>query len=87
MHFTYYPKGVCSVQIDFDLDDEDKISNLKFIGGCNGNLKAISRLVEGENAEKVSSILIGNICNSKNTSCSDQLAKALIEAKEKNHAK
>ena len=51
--FTYRPKMVCSTEITFELDDENKIHNLRFRGGCNGNLKAIGRLVEGQEASKV----------------------------------
>ena len=51
-HVTYYPKGVCSMQIDYDLDEEGKIYNLKYRGGCNGTLKAIGRLLEGQDAKK-----------------------------------
>ncbi len=78
-HKTYYPTGVCSKQIDFDIED-GKIYNLSFVGGCNGNLKAIGRLVEGKDAKDVADILRGNICGFRNTSCADQFAKALDEA-------
>lgn len=78
-HKTYYPTGVCSKQIDFDIED-GKIYNLSFVGGCNGNLKAIGRLVEGKDAKDVANILRGNICGFRNTSCADQFAKALDEA-------
>ena len=78
-HKTYYPTGVCSKQIDFDIED-GKIYNLSFVGGCNGNLKAIGRLVEGKDAKEVADILRGNICGFRNTSCADQFAKALDEA-------
>ena len=75
-HVTFTPSGVCSRQIDFDIDD-GKIRNLAFIGGCNGNLKAIGRLVEGKNASEVADILRGNLCQARGTSCADQLAKAI----------
>ena len=77
-HVTYNPHGVCAVQIDFDVED-GKIYNLKFIGGCNGNLKAIGKLVEGKDAKETADILRGNICGMKGTSCADQLAKAIDE--------
>ena len=77
-HVTYNPRGVCAVQIDFDVED-GKIYNLKFIGGCNGNLKAIGKLVEGKDATETADILRGNICGMKGTSCADQLAKAIDE--------
>ena len=78
-HVTFKPSGVCAVQIDFDLDD-GKIHDLKFLGGCNGNLKAIGRLVEGKDANEVASILEGNTCGMKGTSCADQLSKAIRQA-------
>ncbi len=79
-HYSYSPKGVCSIAIDYDLDDDKKIHNLKFTGGCNGNLKAIGRLLEGEDAKKAADILRGNDCKNRGTSCADQLSKALDEA-------
>lgn len=79
MHYTYSPKGVCAMQIDFEIN-EGIISDVKFTGGCNGNLKAISKLVDGMSAEKISEILLGNTCGMKGTSCADQLAKAVTEA-------
>ena len=79
-HYVYYPQGVCSRQIDFDLDDNGLIHNLTFLGGCNGNLKAISKLCEGKDAASIASILTGNTCGPRPTSCADQLSKALLEA-------
>jgi uncharacterized protein (TIGR03905 family) len=76
-HYTYQPKGVCSMQIDYDIDEEGKIHSLKFTGGCNGNLKAIGRLLEGADAKKAADILRGNDCNGRGTSCADQLARSL----------
>ncbi|MBP5260921.1 MAG: TIGR03905 family TSCPD domain-containing protein [Clostridiales bacterium] len=78
-HYTYFPKGVCSRQIDYDLED-GKIHNLKFVGGCNGNLKAIGRLLEGQDAKNAADILRGNDCGGRGTSCADQLSKAIDEA-------
>ena len=74
----FRPRGVCASKISFDIVD-GKMHNVSFVGGCNGNLKAISKLVEGMDANKVIEILEGNICGMKNTSCADQLAKALKE--------
>lgn len=79
MHYTYQPKGVCAMQIDFEIN-EGIVSDVKFTGGCNGNLKAISKLVDGMSAEKISEVLLGNTCGMKGTSCADQLAKAVTEA-------
>ena len=56
-HKTFAPKGVCSVQIDFDIDENKKLHNVKFVGGCNGNLKAIGKLVEGKDAAEIADIL------------------------------
>lgn len=73
---TYSTKGTCSKQIIFELDDNNKIHNVKFIGGCSGNLQGISRLVEGKTPDEVVSLLKGIRCK-QNTSCPDQLAQAL----------
>ena len=77
-HYEYKPKQVCAKKIDFDYED-GKIYNVKFTGGCNGNLKAIGKLVEGADAEEIATILAGNTCGYKNTSCADQLSRALME--------
>lgn len=79
--YEFKTKGVCSQMIFFDLED-NKIKNLKFLGGCNGNLKGISQLVEGMDADEVIARLEGTKCGMKPTSCPDQLAKALKAAKE-----
>ena len=79
-HYTYTPKGVCARQIDYDIDDSGSIHNLKFTGGCNGNLKAIGRLLEGADARQAADILNGNDCGGRGTSCADQLSKAIYEA-------
>jgi len=78
MDYVYKPKGVCAQQINFTIED-GKMHNVSFLKGCNGNLKAISKLIEGMEAEKVVKILEGNTCGMKNTSCADQLAKAIKE--------
>ena len=75
-HVKFSPKGVCSIQIDFDIEN-GKIYNVQYVGGCNGNLKAIGRLVEGRDAKEVADILRGNTCGMKGTSCADQLARAI----------
>lgn len=77
-HVSFSPKGVCAMQIDFDIED-GKLHNVRFIGGCNGNLKAIGRLVEGKDAKEVADILRGNTCGMKGTSCADQFARAIDE--------
>ena len=78
-HVEYRPKGVCSVKVEFDIED-GKIYNTKFERGCNGNLKAIGRLVEGRDAAEVAAILKGNDCMNRGTSCADQFSKAIEEA-------
>lgn len=77
-HHTYIPQGVCSKQIDFDYED-NKIYNLHYVGGCNGNLKAIGKLVDGMSFEDVIKKLENNTCGPCNTSCADQLTKAIKE--------
>lgn len=77
--YSYQTKGTCSRQINFDLKD-GKVYNVSFIGGCNGNLKGISKLIEGMDAEAIIQKLKGNTCGSKSTSCPDQLALALEAA-------
>ena len=79
-HVSFTPQGVCSRKIDFDIDDENKIHNLTFIGGCNGNLKAIGRLVEGQDATAMADLLRGNDCAGRGTSCADQFALAIDQA-------
>ena len=76
MKYSYKTNGTCSVKIDFEIND-GIVSKVHFTGGCNGNLKGISSLVEGMKAEDVISRLEGIRCGFKNTSCPDQLAKAL----------
>ena len=75
-HLQYKPTGVCSRLIEYDLDG-DKVYNVRFTGGCDGNLKAIGKLVDGMTVDDIESKLIGNTCGLRNTSCADQLAKAL----------
>ena len=84
MRQSYRTWGVCSVQINFDLDD-DVVTNVEFIGGCNGNLKAISKLVNGMTVEQIEGYLKGNTCGYKLTSCADQLAIAVRQAYDKTH--
>ena len=80
MHKTYKTQGTCSTQIDFDVID-NKVYNVEFTNGCNGNLKALGALVEGMKVEEVISKLRGIECGIKQTSCGDQLARALEEYK------
>ena len=80
MQYEYKTKGTCSRSILFDIED-GKVKNVQFIGGCNGNLKGIGALVEGMNVQDVISRVEGIQCGMKSTSCPDQLAQALKEAK------
>lgn len=79
MEYTYRTKGICSSQIIFDING-DVVSNIRFIGGCNGNLKAIAKLVDGMKADDIAAKLAGNTCGMKSTSCADQLATAVLTA-------
>lgn len=76
-HVEYKTQNTCARVISFDITDDNKLTNLQFHGGCNGNLKAISKLLEGFDAEKAVEILKGNTCGPRNTSCADQLTKAI----------
>lgn len=80
MHYEYRPKGVCSTRILLELDG-DTIENVQFVGGCGGNAQGISALVKGKNADEVIGSLRGIRCGRRDTSCPDQLAKALQQAK------
>ena len=82
MQYEYKTKGTCSQKIFFDVED-GKVHNVQFVGGCNGNLKGIGALVEGQKVEDVIARLEGIHCGMKPTSCPDQLAKALTEALKK----
>lgn len=81
MRYTHHNKGTCSMAVAFDIND-GIVTNVEFMGGCNGNLKAIGKLVDGMKAEDIAEKLIGNTCGMRKTSCADQLAKAVLAAKE-----
>ncbi|MBQ7227505.1 MAG: TIGR03905 family TSCPD domain-containing protein [Clostridia bacterium] len=78
----FHTAGTCSRQIIFRVDEEERVTNIKFVGGCSGNLQGIARLVDGQKIDDVVPKLQGIICRS-GTSCPDQLAKALIKYKKK----
>ena len=95
MKFAYRPSGVCSRSIYLDIEagdelywdiEDDKITNVSFTGGCNGNLKAISILVNGMTVSQIEEKLRGNLCGTRSTSCADQLAIAVREAFESKKA-
>ncbi|MBP5604998.1 MAG: TIGR03905 family TSCPD domain-containing protein [Ruminiclostridium sp.] len=79
MEYKYKTRSVCSTEIRFDLDGE-VVTNVAFTGGCNGNLKAVSKLVDGMTVSEIEKKLGGNTCGNRPTSCADQLAKAVRQA-------
>ena len=83
MHYTYKTQGTCSKIIEFDIEN-NIVTNITFHGGCDGNLKAIAKILEGSEAEFIIERLEGNTCGWKSTSCADQLAKAVKKAREEN---
>ena len=82
-HIQYETSGTCSRLIDVTADENDIIQQVFFLGGCNGNLQGISRLVKGQNIDDVIAKIEGVRCGGKSTSCPDQLAKALEQLKQK----
>ena len=85
MTYTYKTKGTCSQKIDIELANDGKtILDVKFTGGCNGNLKGIAALVKGKKADEIIESLEGIKCGFKQTSCPDQLAQALKQINENN---
>ena len=79
MEHTYTTRGTCSRQITFELDG-NRVKNIHFVGGCDGNLKAVSKLADGMTVEQIESMLRGNTCGPRPTSCPDQIAKNLKKA-------
>lgn len=78
--YSYKTERTCAKQINFSIDDEGKLHDVYFFGGCPGNLVAIPKLVEGKDAKEIADILRGNPCGARGTSCADQLAKAIDAA-------
>ena len=78
MRYSVKPQGICPSDIAFDLEG-DVVKNVVFTKGCNGNLKAISKLIDGMSVDQIEGILGGNLCGNRGTSCADQLAKAVRE--------
>ena len=81
MRYSYKTQVTCSQVINFNIDG-NVITDIEFIGGCNGNLKAVSKLCDGMTVEEIESKLLGNQCGMRGTSCADQFAKAVREALE-----
>lgn len=79
MRYTYKTQGTCSTEISFDIEG-NVVTNIRFSGGCNGNLKGLSILADGMTVEEITKKLSGLTCGFKRTSCPDQLAKAVIKA-------
>lgn len=79
-NYNFNPQRVCSKRIDFALDEQNRLHDVKFLGGCPGNLLAIGRLVEGKDAAEIANILRGNDCGGRGTSCADQLSIAIDAA-------
>ena len=82
MQFEYRTQGTCSSRILFEIEDH-RLHNVRYIGGCNGNLQGVGRLVEGMDIDEVQEKLSGIRCGMKSTSCPDQLARAIAQAKSK----
>lgn len=81
MRYRHKNRGTCSTEVTFEIED-GKVHNVVFTGGCNGNLKAIGKLSEGRDAAELISLLKGNTCGWKDTSCADQFATGLLKALE-----
>lgn len=79
MRYDYKTENTCAQMISFDIDG-DVIRNIEFYGGCNGNLKAIAKLLDGWTVDRIEEMLLGNTCGRRPTSCADQLAKAVRAA-------
>jgi len=81
MTYSYVPQGVCPREINFELNG-DKVENLSFLGGCNGNLKALSTMINGKTVQEISTLFKGQTCGKKESSCMDQLVISLENALE-----
>lgn len=84
MVYKYETEGVCAIEIKVELD-KNIIKDVEFVGGCNGNLKAIRKVVQGMEIEKAKELFTGITCGMKKTSCTDQMVKAIIKAQEENN--
>ena len=86
MTYTYNNKGTCSVRTVVELNDDHTIKSVQVLGGCDGNLKAVSKLVDGMSVTQIEALLRGNTCGPRSTSCADQLAVAVQQAYEQEQA-
>ena len=80
--YTYKPNSVCSKEISFDIID-GKLKNISFVGGCQGNLSAIAKLLDGKDAKTTAIMFLGHKCGTRNTSCMDQFARLILETLKK----
>lgn len=80
--YTYKPNNVCSKEISFDIED-GKLKNISFVGGCQGNLSAIAKLLDGKDAKTTAIMFLGHKCGNRNTSCMDQFARFILETLKK----
>ena len=80
MNYKYCPEGVCSRSVEFEIDGEGVLRNVRFIGGCSGNTQGVSALANGRNAREVMGCLRGIDCKGRGTSCPDQLSRAIAAA-------
>ena len=80
--YTYRPQGICAMQVNVEIDDNGKVGDVEFFGGCDGNHKGIVSLVKGMDIDEVIDRLSGITCGRKKTSCPDQLAQALKQIRE-----
>ena len=86
MKYEFYPSGVCSMKMIFDIED-NIVKSLEIVGGCPGNTVGVSKLVQGKSVDEIIQMLKGIPCGSKGTSCPDQIARALEEYKRNNQNK
>ena len=86
MTYTYNNKGTCSVRTVVELNDDHTIKSVQVLGGCDGNLRAVSKLVDGMSVAQIEALLRGNTCGPRSTSCADQLAVAVQQAYEQEQA-
>ena len=77
MKVNFKPSGVCCKEIEFDIDENNIVKSVNFVGGCPGNLIGLKHLIEGRPADEIAEKLAGIPCGGKSTSCPDQFAKAL----------
>jgi len=80
MKYTYIPSGVCIAEITFDIDENAIVSNIEFLGGCDGNLKVLSKVFQGKTVSEIVKVGRYNTCDGKPTSCMDQFAIAVEKA-------